>query len=105
MNALWKRRKIPRMNITPELETYFLSFSLTQDISSLVPPPGTAERHQFKNQIAYKMERWSHVPPALVSLARAYRELGVIESSWFFEHLAEAYITWLSTVRIKAPTV
>ncbi len=83
------------MHITPDLETYFLSFLLTQNARSDVPTD-TMARRMLQVEVGTKMKQWDHAPDCLKRLKRAYQEAGVSNDAWFYEQLGDAYLRWLS---------
>jgi hypothetical protein len=92
------------MKISPEIEEYFVSFTLVHEIPPLTNNtfgPRIWGLRKQKQEVALYMETWSHKPDFLYKLERAYTEVdsrhGTVgyTRQWFFERLAAAYLDWL----------
>lgn len=86
------------VKITPEIETYFLSFTLVFGIDG-TPPVSDNRNEKFimKQRVAETMSQWNNKPDFINKLQRAYVEIGYGRDTnkWFYDHLAEAYLNWL----------
>lgn len=95
------------MDITPEIETYFLSFTLIFGIDGTPPPrtvEGDTQRYLLHLKVSRDMMSWNHRPDFVKKLMRAYAEAGTDNTAWFYGQLADAYIRWLHTARTPRPT-